>query len=102
MQVLRQDLAYAFRQLRRAPGFTLLVVLTVALGIGANTAVFGLLNGFLRPLPVKDPDRIVVLAARTKGDETGLRYRLSFSTLQDLRQSSDAFTGVFAFNTDLG
>jgi hypothetical protein len=66
MQVLRQDLAYALRQLRRAPGFTLLVVLTVALGIGANTAVFSLINGFLRPLPVRDAGRIVVLAAQAK------------------------------------
>jgi len=73
MQVLRQDLVYAFRQLRRTPGFTFLVLLTVALGIGANTAVFSLINGFLRPLPVRDADRILVVAspgykARAEGD----------------------------------
>ena len=57
MQVLRQDLAYAVRQLRRTPGFTLLVLLTIALGIGANTAVFSLVNGYLRPLPVRSPEQ---------------------------------------------
>src|SRR5450432_2866643 len=99
MRILRQDFYYAVRQLRKSPGFCLLVVLTVALGIGANTAVFGILNGFLRPLPVKDPQQIVVLAARTKGDETGFLYRFSYAALQDFRRRTDRFSDLFAFNT---
>ena len=71
-----QDVRFALRQMRRAPAFAASAVLTLALGIGANTGIFSLLNGYLRPLPVPDADRIVVLAAEMPGDETGFRYRL--------------------------
>ncbi len=55
-----QDLRFAFRQLRKAPGFALTVILTLALGIGATTAIFSLVEGILlRPLPFSDPDRLV-------------------------------------------
>jgi macrolide transport system ATP-binding/permease protein len=97
-----QDLRFAARQLRKNPRFALIVVLAVALGIGANTAIFSCLNGFLRPLPVRSPEQIVVLAAQLKDDETGLRYRFSFAALNDLRRQADRFSDVFAFNAMLG
>ena len=96
-----QDLRYAARQLWRSRGFTILVVLTVALGIGANTAIFSLLNGLWRPLPARDPEQLVVLAAQTKGDETGFRYRYSYSALRDFRNQADAFSDFAAFGNDL-
>ncbi len=78
---LAQDVRFTLRQLGRAPAFTLSAVLTLGLGIGANTGIFSLLNGYLRPLPVPDAGRIVVIAAEMSGDDTGFRYRFSYPAL---------------------
>jgi putative ABC transport system permease protein len=69
MQAIAQNLRFALRQLRKSPGFTLTVVLTLALGIGATTAIFSLVEGILlRPLPFSNPDRLVQLGDHIGGN----------------------------------
>ena len=97
-----EDLRFALRQIRRSPGFASSAVLTLALGIGANTGIFSLLNGYLRPLPVPDADRIVVLAAEMPGDDTGFRFGFSFPALNDYRTETSVFSDVFGFQTRIG
>src|SRR5271155_2094664 len=102
MATLWQDVRYAFRMLAKSPMLTVIVILTLALGIGANTAIFGIVNGILlRPLPVKSPEQIVVLAGHAQGDTLGI-FQLSYSQLVDLRKQSDAFSDVFASQVNFG
>src|SRR5260370_3808054 len=80
MTDLLLDLRYAFRSLIKTPGFTVVTVLVLGLGIGANTAVFSVVNAaLLQPLPVDDPDRLAVIwsnyADSTKGLVTPADYR---------------------------
>lgn len=90
------DLRFAFRSLGRAPVFTLIAVLSLACGIGANTAVFSLLNqALLRYLPVAKPERIVQMAERGEfwGSNTGMNS-LSYPMYVDLREKNQVFDGV--------
>jgi predicted permease len=96
-----QDFRFAWRQLLRAPGFALAAILTLALGTGANTSIFALINNFTRPLPVPDADRIVVLAADFPGDDSGLRYRFSYPALQDFREQAEGFSDIAGFTIRL-
>jgi putative ABC transport system permease protein len=102
MPAVFEDVRFALRQLRRAPGFAASAVLTLAIGIGANTGIFSLQNGYWRPLPVPDAGRIVVLAAQVPGDDDGLRYRFSYPELIDYRSQAEAFSDVFAYDTRIG
>src|SRR6266540_5415443 len=86
-----KDLKFAFRQLLKNPGFTAVAVLTLALGIGANTAIFSIINAvLLRPLPYPQPDRLVTLWERSaeRGLEQGL---VSGPNFLDWREQSRAF-----------
>src|ERR1700724_937905 len=102
MSTLWQDIRFAFRMLAKSPMLAAIVILTLGLGIGANTAIFGIVNGLLlRPLPVKSPEQIVVLAGKLQGDTLGI-FTLSYRQLVDFRKQSDAFSDLFASQVDLG
>ena len=92
-----QDLRYAFRTLRKAPLFTSVAVLSLALGIGANTAIFTLVNQLiLQLLPVRDPQQLVLLTARGShyGSNTGPNS-ISYPMYQDFRDKNQVFQGMF-------
>jgi predicted permease len=91
------DLKFALRTLRRSPLFTLIAVLSLALGIGANTAIFSLMDQLLlRLLPVKDPESLVMLSQRgtNMGGNDGERAN-SYPIYQDYQQRAEAFSEVF-------
>lgn len=91
------DLRHAARFLWAHKSFTLTAVLTLAIGLGANTALFGLINSALRPLPVPDAAQIVTIAAEVKGDESGgFQYTFSIEQMKDFqRRATSAFSDVF-------
>ena len=97
-----QDVRYALRQLAKAPGFAAVAIVTLALGIGANTAIFSLLDqALLRTLPVKDADRLVVLqfAGSFNGhisSRTDDNFSFSYPMYRDLRDRNSVFSGVIA------
>ena len=98
MHTLIQDLRFGARMLLKKPGFTFVAVVTLALGVGANTAIFSVVNAvLLRPLPFKDSDRVVL--AWNKGAEAagGDRTPLALSELLDWRSQTQTFESVAAF-----
>ncbi|HKA02396.1 MAG TPA: ABC transporter permease, partial [Candidatus Solibacter sp.] len=97
MAALLRDLRYALRTLRKSPVFLTVAVLSLALGIGANTAIFTLINQLiLQPLPVRDPEQLVMLAGRGRhyGGNNGMD-RLSYPMYQEIRDKNQVFSGMF-------
>jgi predicted permease len=96
MENLWKDLRYAVRMLTRSPGFAVIVILTLGLGIGANTAIFSVFNGMLwRHLPVKDPQQVVVLAGKARNAD--FFTPISYPDFQDYRKLTAAFSDVAAY-----
>jgi putative ABC transport system permease protein len=96
---LAQDLRYAFRISRKNPGFTALAVVTLALGIGANTAIFTVINGvLLRPLPFKEPERLVAVGT-TDERRPSVKEFTSLPDFSDWRTESRTFEGLSAWYT---
>ncbi len=93
---LGYDVRYGWRQLRRNPGFSAVVVVVLALGIGVNTAVFSIVNAVLfRPLPVRQPDRLFSLSIHTR--EQVYDDSFSYPEVEFLRENADVLEGVLTF-----
>ncbi|HEV2246550.1 MAG TPA: ABC transporter permease, partial [Terriglobia bacterium] len=95
---LRQDVRYGLRQLRRNPGFTAIAVLTLALGIGANTAIFSIVNAvLLRPLPYSEPDRLVSVTESWPHEPSTLASLVPDPDWEHWRSQGQAFRTVAAY-----
>jgi putative ABC transport system permease protein len=101
---LWSDVRYGARLLRLSPGFSVIAILSLALGIGANAAIFQLLDAVrLRSLPVKNPQELAEVMFSTQGRSgsfTGRRPNLSNALWQQIRDRQQAFSGIFAFGAD--
>ena len=96
MESLLQDVRYGLRVLRRSPGLTAVAIITLALGIGANTAVFSLINAvLLKMLPVKDPQQLVQFS-KLRPDASRNDF-FSYPEVELFQHETHAFSGVLAF-----
>src|SRR5579863_6737392 len=110
METVFQNIRFALRQLRKYPGFTAVAVLTLAVGIGANAAIFSLVDQvLLKQLPVSDPDQLVML--KFAGSDTGHtdswgggdNIQFSYPMYRDLRDQNQVFAGMLAtFPAEVG
>src|SRR6202161_2621961 len=100
MQSFWQDMKYAMRSLRKAPGFAIIAIVTLGLGMAVNTTVFSVINGLLlRSLPVSHPEQLTVLALKQQGTDGFQTF--SYPDFVDVRSESKSIAEVFAYRTSL-
>jgi putative ABC transport system permease protein len=96
-ETLLQDIRFAFRMLRKNPGFTAVAILTLALGIGANTAIFSLINGvLLRPLPYRAPDRLTFVWGK---NDDGTRDYIGYATYLEWKAQNKSFQDLALYSS---
>ena len=106
LESIVQDVRYALRQLRKSPGFTFVAILSLTLGIGANTAIFTLLDAILlRPLPVQEPGALVLFGnghaqGSTNSIPDGNTKLFSYAFFPDFRQKNASFSGIAAVDSN--
>ncbi|HYY96346.1 MAG TPA: ABC transporter permease, partial [Pyrinomonadaceae bacterium] len=99
LEEFARDIGYGLRMMQRAPAFSAVVVLTLALGIGANTAIFSVVNAvLLRPLPFKDPERVVMVWLKGAEAAGGDRVPMSLADFLDWRAQTHSFERVAFFS----
>ena len=97
MQTLWQDLLFGARMLMKNPGFTLVAIITLALGIGANSAIFSVVNAvLLRPLPFREPNQLMIVFSKTNRIQ---RAGVAYPDLRDWQQQSQLFSELCALNS---
>lgn len=105
METLLKDLRYALRALIKNPGFSAIAILTLALGIGANTALFSVVNAvLLRTLPVQNPQQLVVISdpqssGMQNGTSDGERNLFTYHEFEGMREQNSVFSGLFTFSS---
>src|SRR4051794_20446529 len=98
MSTIIQDLRFAIRILIKNPGFSLIAIVSLALGIGANAAIFSLADAlFLRPLPILEPSAVVNITTDTPENAFGQGSSVSYPNYLDLREKSHSFESMTAF-----
>ena len=98
MQTCWQDIRYGFRTLLKNPGFAAIAVITLALGIGANTALFSIVNGvLLNPLPFREPDRLVMLFTRVAQSD---HWSIAYPNFLDWQRDNRSFSAIASFRAD--
>jgi predicted permease len=98
MRTLLQDVRYGIRMLMKNPGYTLIAVFTLALGIGANTALFSVVNGvILNPLPYPQPEQLVMLYENSPAFE---KFSISYPNLKDWQRSNSTFAEIAGYRSD--
>jgi len=97
LDTMLQDLRYGLRMLRKSPGFTAVAILTLALGIGANTAIFSVVNGvLLNPLPYPEPDQLVTVC---NGTASSLETWLAYPDFLDMVRDNHSFSSLAAYES---
>ena len=108
VETTARDIRYAWRALRKNPGFALVAILTLGLGIGANSAIFSLINAvMLRALPVQHPEQLMLLTDPSESGvamettEHGIRRNLSYREFEQLQLHNTVFSGLLAAQNDV-
>lgn len=102
MTAIIQDFRFALRMLRKSPGFTAIAVITLALGIGANTAIFSIVNAvLLKPLPYPEPDRLLyVNSGLSVNGSVAVPFNISYPDFLDWRTMAKSFSGIASYHGD--